>query len=172
MVTLNACDHLLLFCVQDEEEVPPESGKGGKDEDEKEEAQKDETAKEKQDESEKSADEEKSQEKTQDAGSKTDAKVRSVARNLSEKHFDVEAKHVACLWRLASTGSVLIVTILLLVKEEKDGEKSGNTEAEKDVEIKAKPQKKSKISEDITVTLITKDILDPTEDDVTSSKKK
>ncbi|XP_070839383.1 hypoxia up-regulated protein 1 [Chaetodon trifascialis] len=116
--------------VQDEEEVPPESGKGGKDEDEKEEAQRDETAKEKQDESEKSTAEEKSQEKAQDANSKTDA------------------------------------------KEEKDGEKSGNTEAEKDAEKKAKPQKKSKISEDIAVTLIINDILDPTEDDVTSSKKK
>ncbi|XP_076607074.1 hypoxia up-regulated protein 1 [Chaetodon auriga] len=116
--------------VQDEEEVPPESGKGGKDEDEKEEAQRDETAKEKQDESEKSTAEEKSQEKAQDASSKSDA------------------------------------------KEEKDGEKSGNTEAEKDAEKKVKPQKKSKISEDIAVTLVINDILDPTEDDVTSSKKK
>ncbi|XP_038564043.1 hypoxia up-regulated protein 1 isoform X1 [Micropterus salmoides] len=57
-------------------------------------------------------------------------------------------------------------------KEETDGEKSGNTEAEKDVEKKAKPQKKSKISEDIAVELVINDILDPTADDVTSSKKK
>lgn len=57
-------------------------------------------------------------------------------------------------------------------KEEKVGEKSGSTEAEKDVEKKAKPQKKSKISEDITVELVINDILDPTADDLTSSKKK
>uniref|UniRef100_A0A7N6BS34 Hypoxia up-regulated protein 1 n=1 Tax=Anabas testudineus TaxID=64144 RepID=A0A7N6BS34_ANATE len=53
-----------------------------------------------------------------------------------------------------------------------DQKKSGNAEAEKDVEKKAKPQKKSKISEDITVELIIRDIVDPTADDVTSSKKK
>lgn len=69
-------------------------------------------------------------------------------------------------------GLALKVTILLLVKEEKDGEKSGNTEAEKEAEKKAKPQKKSKISEDVTVTLLINDVLDPTEHDVTSSKKK
>ena len=40
------------------------------------------------------------------------------------------------------------------------------------MEKKAKPQKKSKISEDIIVTLVLNDILDPTADDVTSSKKK
>uniref|UniRef100_A0A8C4GH15 Hypoxia up-regulated protein 1 n=1 Tax=Dicentrarchus labrax TaxID=13489 RepID=A0A8C4GH15_DICLA len=118
--------------VQDEEEVPPESGKDGKDEDGKEEAQKDEAAKEKQEDSEKSAGEEKSQDKTEEAG----------------------------------------ITTFLLVKEEKDGDKSENAEAEKDVEKKAKPQKKSKISEDVTVELIINDILDPTADDVTSSKKK
>ncbi|XP_045896171.1 hypoxia up-regulated protein 1 isoform X2 [Micropterus dolomieu] len=56
--------------------------------------------------------------------------------------------------------------------KETDGEKSGNTEAEKDVEKKAKPQKKSKISEDIAVELVINDLLDPTADDVTSSKKK
>nr|QQL94691.1 hypoxia up-regulated 1 [Lateolabrax maculatus] len=116
--------------VQDEEEVPPESGKDGKDEDSKDEAQQNEAAEEKQDDSEKSAGEDKSQEKTEEAGSKTDA------------------------------------------KEEKDGEKTENTEAEKDVEKKEKPQKKSKISEDITVELVINDILDPTADDVISSKKK
>ncbi|KAM7374913.1 hypothetical protein PAMP_007547 [Pampus punctatissimus] len=116
--------------VQDEEEVPPESGNDGKDEGSKDEGQKEQPAEEKQDESEKSAGEEKSQEKTEDAGSKTDN------------------------------------------KEEKDGEKSVNAEAEKDVEKKAKPQKKTKISDDITVELIIKDILNPTTDDLTSSKKK
>ncbi len=67
---------------------------------------------------------------------------------------------------------VLKVSIFLLLKDEKDGEKSGNAEAEKDADKKAKPQKKTKISEDIPVTLVIKDILDPTADDVTSSKKK
>lgn len=113
--------------VQDEEEVPPESEKDSKGEDE---AQKDEAANEKQEDSEKSADEEKTQEKTDEAGSKTDA------------------------------------------KEEKDKEKAGNAEAEKDVEKKAKPQKKSKISEDVTVELVINDILNPTVEDLSSSKKK
>ncbi|XP_041863802.1 hypoxia up-regulated protein 1 isoform X2 [Melanotaenia boesemani] len=106
--------------AQDEEEVPPESGKDDKDED-----QKDKEAKETQDDSEKKADEEKSPEKTEEAGSKTEA------------------------------------------TEEKDGEKSDNTEAEK-----TKPQKKSKISEDITVELLINDIIDPTADHLTASKKK
>ncbi|XP_054481698.1 hypoxia up-regulated protein 1 [Anoplopoma fimbria] len=56
--------------------------------------------------------------------------------------------------------------------KEEDGDKSGNAEAEKDVERKPKPQKKSKIAEDVTVELIVNDILDPTADDVTSSKKR
>ncbi|TKS83822.1 Hypoxia up-regulated protein 1 [Collichthys lucidus] len=117
--------------VQDEEEVPPESGKDGKDEEEgKEEAQKDEDAKEKQDDAEKSAGEETNQEKAEEeGGSKAEA------------------------------------------KEESNGEKSAN-ESEKEAEKKAKPQKKSKISEDITAELLINDILDPTADDVTSSKKK
>ncbi|KAK5859282.1 hypothetical protein PBY51_003361 [Eleginops maclovinus] len=109
--------------VQDEEEVPPESGKDDRDKDGKDEAQ------EKQDE--KSSAEEKGQEKTEEPGSKNDA------------------------------------------PEEKDREKAENTEAEKEAEEKkAKPQKKSKISEDITAELITNDILDPTAEDFTSSKKK
>ncbi|KAM6907533.1 hypoxia up-regulated protein 1 [Xenentodon cancila] len=55
-----------------------------------------------------------------------------------------------------------------LVKEDKDGEKSLNIEAEK----KEKPQKKSKISEDIEMELIINDILVPTADDLASSKRK
>ncbi|XP_059207198.1 hypoxia up-regulated protein 1 [Centropristis striata] len=113
--------------VQDEEELPPESGKDSKDEDNKDEDGKDKAANEKQDDSEKSEGEGKSQEKTGEAGSNDDA------------------------------------------KEEKDEEKS---EAEKEVEKKAKPQRKSKISEDITVELIINDILNPTPEYVTSSKKK
>uniref|UniRef100_A0A8D3CMY7 Hypoxia up-regulated protein 1 n=1 Tax=Scophthalmus maximus TaxID=52904 RepID=A0A8D3CMY7_SCOMX len=106
--------------VQDEEEVPPESGK-----DDKDEVQKEEAAEEKPDDSEKSE--------------KTEEKV-----NMS-----------------------------LPLKEEKDEEKSENAEAEKDVEEKkAKPQKKAKISEEITVELIINDVSDLTADEVTSSKKK
>uniref|UniRef100_A0A8C7YZJ1 Hypoxia up-regulated protein 1 n=1 Tax=Oryzias sinensis TaxID=183150 RepID=A0A8C7YZJ1_9TELE len=51
---------------------------------------------------------------------------------------------------------------------EKDAEKHGKAEPEK----KAKLQKKSKISEEITVELIINDILNPTPDDLASSKKK
>ncbi|KAI3373683.1 hypothetical protein L3Q82_021961 [Scortum barcoo] len=146
--------------VQDEEEVPPESEKEGKGGDE---APKEEATKEKQDDSEKSAGEEKSQEKPDEAVTKTDAKVRSVTYSMCLSEFTD---------RLASTDLVVKVTIFLLVKEEKDKEKSGTAEAEKDTEKKAKSQKKSKISEDITAELIINDILNPTADDVTSSKKK
>lgn len=56
--------------------------------------------------------------------------------------------------------------------EQEEKEKSGTPEAEKEVEPAAKPQKKSKISEDITAELIINDILNPTADDLSSSKKK
>lgn len=115
--------------VQDEEEVPPESGKDDKDQGNNDEAQKDEADKDEQDQSEKS-DAEKSQEGTEDTGSKTET------------------------------------------KEEKEADKSENTESEKEAEVKAKSQKKSKISEDITVEQVVNDILDPSPDDLTASKKK
>ncbi|KAM8900220.1 hypoxia up-regulated protein 1 isoform 3-T3 [Spinachia spinachia] len=56
--------------------------------------------------------------------------------------------------------------------KEEDGEKSVNTGVEKEAKKQTKPQKKSKIAEEITVELVINDILDPTVDDVTSSKKK
>lgn len=59
-----------------------------------------------------------------------------------------------------------------LLQEEKEADKSENTESEKEAEVKAKSQKKSKISEDITVEQVVNDILDPTPDDLTASKKK
>nr|XP_057943855.1 hypoxia up-regulated protein 1 isoform X2 [Doryrhamphus excisus] len=108
--------------VQDEEEVPPESGTDGRDDNGKEDTQKAGAAKEQ---SEKSTTEEKSQ-KTEDADSTTD-------------------------------------------KEEKDTEKKST---EKHEEKLAKPQKKTKISEDITIEVILNDVLDPTADDLTASKKK
>ncbi|KAK5608456.1 Hypoxia up-regulated protein 1 [Crenichthys baileyi] len=53
--------------------------------------------------------------------------------------------------------------------EEKGGEKSENAESEK----KAKPQvKRTKISEDVTMELFINDVVDPTADDLLSSKKK
>ncbi|MED6280152.1 Hypoxia up-regulated protein 1 [Characodon lateralis] len=53
--------------------------------------------------------------------------------------------------------------------EEKGGEKSENAESEK----KAKPQvKRTKISEDVTMELLISDVVDPTADDILSSKKK
>uniref|UniRef100_I3JAV4 Hypoxia up-regulated protein 1 n=1 Tax=Oreochromis niloticus TaxID=8128 RepID=I3JAV4_ORENI len=112
--------------VQDEEEVPPESGKDSKDEDGKDENHKDKATNEKPNDSEKNSSEDKNQEKAKEAGSTAEA------------------------------------------KEEKDGDKSVNTEVEK----KARPQKKSKISEEITLELLINDIVDPTADDLTSSKKK
>uniref|UniRef100_A0A8C9Y5S8 Hypoxia up-regulated protein 1 n=1 Tax=Sander lucioperca TaxID=283035 RepID=A0A8C9Y5S8_SANLU len=119
----------------DEEEVPPESEKNGKDEDVKDTAQKDEG-------------------------------VKDEAQKDEEKQDEAE--------KSAGEGKSEEVTLFLLVKEESDGEKSGNVEAEKDEEEekKAKPLKKSKIAEEITVELVINDILDPTADDVTASKKK
>lgn len=60
---------------------------------------------------------------------------------------------------------------MFLLKEQKGSESSGTT-GERDVEKKAKPQKKSKISEEISVELVIKDLLDPTAEDIISSKKK
>lgn len=59
-------------------------------------------------------------------------------------------------------------TKALLLKEEQENKTNGEADAEK----KAKPKKKSKISEDITVELLINDILDPTTDQLASSKKR
>lgn len=58
-------------------------------------------------------------------------------------------------------------------KAEKTEDKSdGEKPEEKEADQKAKPQKKSKVSEDITVELEVKDILDPSTEDMEVSKKK
>lgn len=57
-------------------------------------------------------------------------------------------------------------------EEEKDAEKSGHTDSDKEADKKVKPQKKSKISDEIAVELVIHDILDPSADDLLSSKKK
>ncbi|CAN9501396.1 unnamed protein product [Ophioblennius macclurei] len=111
-----------------DEEVSPEAGKEGKDEEGKaeegqSEGQKDEATQGKH------HDSEINQEKTEETQSKTEA------------------------------------------KEEK-AEKTGSTEVEKEAEKKVKAQKKSKISEDIQVELLLRDIVDPSTEDLDSSKKK
>lgn len=72
-----------FFHGQDEEEVPPESAKEGKEEEGKDEAPKEEAPKDTQEDAEKSAGEEKNQEKTEEAGSDADAKVRSCLNNVT-----------------------------------------------------------------------------------------
>uniref|UniRef100_A0A3P8YKC1 Hypoxia up-regulated protein 1 n=1 Tax=Esox lucius TaxID=8010 RepID=A0A3P8YKC1_ESOLU len=57
-------------------------------------------------------------------------------------------------------------------EDEKRTDEAEKTEAEKEVEKKAKPQKKSKISEDVAVELQVNDILNPSLEAITSSKKK
>lgn len=63
---------LLTLYDQEEEEIPPESGKEGKNE-----AQKDQSTNESKDDSEKSTNEERSQEKTEESGNKADPMVGS-----------------------------------------------------------------------------------------------
>ncbi|XP_075876138.1 hypoxia up-regulated protein 1 [Nelusetta ayraudi] len=77
--------------VQDEEEVPPESGKEGKEEEGKDEAPKEEAPKDTQEDAEKSAGEEKNQEKTEEAGSDADAKETEAEKSgNAEAEKDVE----------------------------------------------------------------------------------
>ncbi|XP_016522599.1 hypoxia up-regulated protein 1 isoform X3 [Poecilia formosa] len=107
--------------IQEEEEVPPESGK------ESNEAQKNEDKdNETKNDSGKSPTEEKNEEKPEDTTSKTET------------------------------------------PQEKGDQKSENAETEK----KTKPQKRTKISEDVPMELLINDIMDPTADDLISSKKK
>ncbi|XP_032432931.1 hypoxia up-regulated protein 1 isoform X2 [Xiphophorus hellerii] len=106
--------------VQEEEEVPPESGK------ESNEAQKNEKDNETKNDSGKSPTEEKNEEKPEDTASKTET------------------------------------------PQEKGDQKSENAEMEK----KTKTQKRTKISEDVPMELLINDIMDPTAEDLISSKKK
>uniref|UniRef100_A0A3B5Q3B1 Hypoxia up-regulated protein 1 n=1 Tax=Xiphophorus maculatus TaxID=8083 RepID=A0A3B5Q3B1_XIPMA len=106
--------------VQEEEEVPPESGK------ESNEAQKNEKDNETKNDSGKSSTEEKNKEKPEDTASKTET------------------------------------------PQEKGDQKSENAEMEK----KTKTQKRTKISEDVPMELLINDIMNPTAEDLISSKKK
>ncbi|XP_015257582.1 PREDICTED: hypoxia up-regulated protein 1 [Cyprinodon variegatus] len=105
--------------VQEEEEVPPESGKEGS------EGQKDQENQTKEGSS-KGADEEKSPENPEDTATRTQA------------------------------------------PEEKGGEKPESVEPEK----KAKPQKRTKISEDVSLELVLHDVVDPTAEELLSSRQK
>uniref|UniRef100_A0A3Q3N245 Hypoxia up-regulated protein 1 n=1 Tax=Labrus bergylta TaxID=56723 RepID=A0A3Q3N245_9LABR len=89
------------------------------------------------------------------------------APNMTEP-VQVFTAEMCCLTKLNSRYRLVIKKLqyVFLVKEEKDEEKTGNAEEEKNPEKTAKPQKKSKISEDITVELVIKDILNPTAEDV------
>lgn len=151
-ILLEKSTNLILIVVKDEEEVPPESGTEGKDKEDKEEAEKD-----KQDESEKKEAEERAQ-KAEETGSKTEPKVRAV--------ISAEQGGICTAFMNGFNGRRFYKT--LLSKVEQDNKTNGDADAEK----KAKPKKKSKLSEDITVELLINDILDPTTDDLTSSKKK
>uniref|UniRef100_A0A667Z1L2 Hypoxia up-regulated protein 1 n=1 Tax=Myripristis murdjan TaxID=586833 RepID=A0A667Z1L2_9TELE len=99
--------------------------------------------------------------------------------NSFQKHTDAESKGIKAHFNMDESGVLLLdrVSWAILWSErfhfdEKEGEKSENAEVEKEVEKKAKPQKKSKISEDIGVELVINDIVDPSVEDITSSKKK
>uniref|UniRef100_A0A8C7Z037 Hypoxia up-regulated protein 1 n=1 Tax=Oryzias sinensis TaxID=183150 RepID=A0A8C7Z037_9TELE len=109
-----------------------------------------------------------------------------------QKHAEAESKGIKAHFNMDESGVLLLdrvrfidlftlcvtffnfhahtkpVQVFKQIFEEKDAEKHGKAEPEK----KAKLQKKSKISEEITVELIINDILNPTPDDLASSKKK
>uniref|UniRef100_A0A3Q1F540 Hypoxia up-regulated protein 1 n=1 Tax=Acanthochromis polyacanthus TaxID=80966 RepID=A0A3Q1F540_9TELE len=96
-----------------------------------------------------------------------------------QKHSDAESKGIKAHFNMDESGVLLLDRVsyttmcFSLIRELSHNHiSSGNTEVEKDAEKKAKPQKKSKISEDITVELVINDILDPTTEDLTASKKK
>ncbi|XP_033954612.1 hypoxia up-regulated protein 1 isoform X2 [Pseudochaenichthys georgianus] len=139
-----------------QEEVPPESGKEGEEGE----------AEEKQENSEKSSTEEKGQEKTEEASSQTDAPEEKDGEEAENTEAEKDAENTEAEKDAENTEAEKDAEN---TEAEKDAE---NTEAEKDAERKAKPQKKSKISEDVAAELITNDILDPTAEDVASSKKK
>lgn len=66
---------------------------------------------------------------------------------------------------------------LSITQGEKEGEKAedksdGEKPEEKEADQKVKLQKKTKVSEDITVELEVKDILDPSPEDMEVSQKK
>uniref|UniRef100_A0A672N6P3 Hypoxia up-regulated protein 1 n=1 Tax=Sinocyclocheilus grahami TaxID=75366 RepID=A0A672N6P3_SINGR len=75
-----------------------------------------------------------------------------------KKHSDAESKGIKAHFNMDESG----VLILDRPEEKSDGEKAEEKEEDK----KPKPQKKSKISEDITVELEVNDVLDPSTEDI------
>ncbi|XP_019904097.2 hypoxia up-regulated protein 1 isoform X2 [Esox lucius] len=130
--------------VQDEEEVHPEAGKEQEEQGQKEEAANQEEKLEPQETPPQEEEAAPTQEKTE--GEPVDTK----ADPQDEKEESKSGK----------------------AEDEKRTDEAEKTEAEKEVEKKAKPQKKSKISEDVAVELQVNDILNPSLEAITSSKKK
>uniref|UniRef100_A0A6Q2X841 Hypoxia up-regulated protein 1 n=1 Tax=Esox lucius TaxID=8010 RepID=A0A6Q2X841_ESOLU len=92
-----------------------------------------------------------------------------------QKHIDAESKGIKAHFNMDESGVLLldrVSTTSLESEDEKRTDEAEKTEAEKEVEKKAKPQKKSKISEDVAVELQVNDILNPSLEAITSSKKK
>uniref|UniRef100_A0A671SAC4 Hypoxia up-regulated protein 1 n=1 Tax=Sinocyclocheilus anshuiensis TaxID=1608454 RepID=A0A671SAC4_9TELE len=89
-----------------------------------------------------------------------------------KKHSDAESKGIKAHFNMDESG-VLILDRVNAEKAEKPEEKSDGEKAEeKEEDKKPKPQKKRKISEDITVGLEVNDVLDPSTEDMEVSKKK
>uniref|UniRef100_A0A3Q2PA10 Hypoxia up-regulated protein 1 n=1 Tax=Fundulus heteroclitus TaxID=8078 RepID=A0A3Q2PA10_FUNHE len=91
--------------------------------------------------------------------SKTETLVNSASCNVFTKWLPVQN----LVWVSAAVVKLLSVFI--------QGEKGEKSEGSGTVK-KAKSQKRSKISEDVTLALLINDIVDPTADDLVSSKKK
>uniref|UniRef100_A0A671N5U4 Hypoxia up-regulated protein 1 n=1 Tax=Sinocyclocheilus anshuiensis TaxID=1608454 RepID=A0A671N5U4_9TELE len=89
-----------------------------------------------------------------------------------KKHSDAESKGIKAHFNMDESGVLILDRVSNLVldfktdaekpEEKSDAEKAEETEADK----KSKPQKKSKISEDITVELEVNDVLDPSTEDM------
>uniref|UniRef100_A0A672LR11 Hypoxia up-regulated protein 1 n=1 Tax=Sinocyclocheilus grahami TaxID=75366 RepID=A0A672LR11_SINGR len=89
-----------------------------------------------------------------------------------KKHSDAESKGIKAHFNMDESGVLILDRVSNLVldfktdaekpEEKSDAEKVEETEADK----KSKPQKKSKISEDITVELEVNDVLDPSTEDM------
>uniref|UniRef100_A0A3P8YKE8 Hypoxia up-regulated protein 1 n=1 Tax=Esox lucius TaxID=8010 RepID=A0A3P8YKE8_ESOLU len=87
-----------------------------------------------------------------------------------QKHIDAESKGIKAHFNMDESGVLLldrVSTTSLESEDEKRTDEAEKTEAEKEVEKKAKPQKKSKISEDVAVELQVNDILNPSLEAIT-----
>uniref|UniRef100_A0A671S9Z5 Hypoxia up-regulated protein 1 n=1 Tax=Sinocyclocheilus anshuiensis TaxID=1608454 RepID=A0A671S9Z5_9TELE len=85
-----------------------------------------------------------------------------------KKHSDAESKGIKAHFNMDESGVLILDRVKTdAEKAEKPEEKSdGDKAEEKEEDKKPKPQKKSKISEDITVGLEVNDVLDPSTEDM------